>query len=241
MKIHLISYGDDRYSFQREKFRTEAISSSFFDEVKMFSPRDLDHDFITRYREILNMRRGGGYWIWKPYLIKKYLDNVKDGDILIYCDAGCTINANGRKRYHEYLDQLISSATGIFGFKLHFKAYEYTKQEIFDYFQSPEEVLNSNLIVAGILLFRICAHSLMVIDKWFKTLEDDPWLFTDQLALINRHDGFIENRHDQSVYTVLVNTYGADIIPDETYFQDFERDGQEYPFWATRIKSGTLK
>ena len=35
--------------------------------------------------------RGGGYWIWKSHIIKK-INEINDNDILIYLDAGCSIN-----------------------------------------------------------------------------------------------------------------------------------------------------
>ena len=35
------------------------------------------------------MKRGGGYWIWKPYFILKTLkEKIKYNDYLIYSDSG---------------------------------------------------------------------------------------------------------------------------------------------------------
>jgi hypothetical protein len=36
---------------------------------------------------------------------------------------------------------------------------------------------------------------------------------------------------------VIRKTYGATIIPNETFFHDYERDGQKYPIWATQLKA----
>ena len=43
-------------------------------------------DFIEKNK------RGYGYWLWKSYIIKKTMDMMKDGDILLYLDSGCEIN-----------------------------------------------------------------------------------------------------------------------------------------------------
>ena len=53
----------------------------------------------------------------------------------------------------------------------------------------------------------------------------------------NENPNFIENRHDQSVLSIIVNKYGSIKIVDETYFHPtWDITGKEYPFWAKRIK-----
>lgn len=235
MKIHLISYGDVMYKVQREFFKESALFSSFFDEITVFTREDIDDDFSTRFQEILRFPRGGGYMIWKPYFIKRALDALQENEVLIYCDAGCMINDWGKERFDEYLKMLTSSETGIIAFEIELKEYEYTKKEVFDYFKSPETIINSKQIISGIILIRKCVHASMLIDKWYQTVCDNPWLFTDQLDTGIQHPGFIAHRHDQSIFSVILKTYGADVFPDETYFDDFMREGQFFPFWATRM------
>lgn len=235
MKIHLISYGDVMYKVQREFFKESALFSSFFDEVTIFTRENIDGEFAAGFQEILQFPRGGGYMIWKPYFIKRALDALKEGDILIYCDAGCMINDWGKERFDEYIKKLRSSETGIITFEMELKEYEYTKREVFDYFKSPEAIINSKQIISGIILIRKCAHTCMMIDKWYQTIYDNPWLFTDQMDTGIQHSGFIAHRHDQSIFSVILKTYGAEVLPDETYFNDFMREGQFFPFWATRM------
>eukprot|EP00966_Prymnesium_polylepis_P200544 4646765-Prymnesium_polylepis.1 len=35
--------------------------------------------------------RGGGYWLWKPLVVREALHALADGEALLYCDAGCTL------------------------------------------------------------------------------------------------------------------------------------------------------
>ncbi|NQX37644.1 hypothetical protein SAMN05421820_103361 [Pedobacter steynii] len=235
MKIHLISYGDMRYEVQREFFKESALFSSFFDEVTMFTNEDLEVTFTERFYEILQFSKGGGYMIWKPYFIKRVLDLLEEGDILIYCDAGCMINDWGKERFKEYIEKLISSETGIITFEMELKEYQYTKREVFEYFNVSKEIINSKQIISGIILIRKCTHTCMMIDKWNQTLYDNPWLFTDKLDPESQHPDFIAHRHDQSIFSVILKMYGAEVLPDETYFDDFMREGQFFPFWATRM------
>lgn len=73
----------------------EALNSNWFNSISVYGPQDLDDEFKTRFKDILNLPHGSGYWIWKVYIINRKLDEIKEGDILIYLDAGCTINKKG--------------------------------------------------------------------------------------------------------------------------------------------------
>ena len=55
----------------------------------------------------------------------------------------------------------------------------------------------------------------------------------------NQEDYFIDNRHDQSILSVIRKMYNKNVvtIPDETWFYKFHsKIGLKYPFWATRRK-----
>ncbi|WP_158799616.1 hypothetical protein [Pedobacter sp. L105] len=234
MKIHSITYGDSRFREQREFFRESALASSFFDEVKVFTHENLDSHFQEKFHEILQFPRGGGYMIWKPYIVKHMLETIEDNDILIYCDAGCMINSLGKKRFDQYIDIVNESETGTLAFQLSQKEYEYTKREVFEYFRSSEEIINSGQLITTAFLFKKCAHAKLLIGKWFNTVLDDAWLFTDRKTP-PQLNGFIDHRHDQSIFSIVLKTYGAEILPDETYFQDFVREGNSFPFWAVRL------
>jgi len=236
MKIHLISYGDAKYASQREFFKQTALSSSFFDEVMIFSSEDIEPAFKTRFQQFLNQRRGGGYWIWKPYLIQRVLESLSDNDILIYCDAGCMINSNGEKRFKDYIEMLARSETGCVSFELPLKEVEYTKQEVFDHFDTSETLIHSNQLMATVIMLKKCTHATMLINKWYATLCENPLLFTDDKDNSTQKEEFIDHRHDQSIFSILRKTYKSEIIPDETYFLDFIREGQLYPIWATRLR-----
>lgn len=236
MKKYLISYGDNNYKDQREFFRQTAISSGFFDHIQVFTPEDIDPEFAAQVQEVLKFRKGGGYWIWKPYFLKKVLDTINEGDILIYCDAGCMINNKGEKRFKEYIDRLNNTKTGTIDFELPHKEIEYTKREVFNALDVSAEVIHSNQLVATVILLKKCAHTIFLIDTFYNTAIHNASLFTDEKDAASQHKEFIDHRHDQSIFSILRKTYGANIIPDETYFTDFIYQGYFFPFWATRLK-----
>jgi len=47
-----------------------------------YSEKDIDADFFERNKEILSSPRGGGYWLWKPQLVKQCFSKMNENDIL---------------------------------------------------------------------------------------------------------------------------------------------------------------
>lgn len=235
MRKHLISYGCERYSLQRELFKAIASSSEFFDEVTIFTPDDFDLEFASKMRGTLSLTKGGGFWLWKPYFIKKMLDSIGDGDLLIYCGANCIVNPWGKPRFDAYIDRLITCKTGALAFELPYKESEYTKLEVFAHFDCPEELIRSNQLMATIVMLRKCRHTSMMVDEWFETACTHPFLFTDELRTLPQDHDFIAHRYDQSVFSVIRKMQGVDIVPMREYFFDFIRECDTFPFWATSM------
>lgn len=125
--------------------------------------------FINHFYKVLQFTRGGGY-IWKPYFIKKALQDLKDGDILVYCDTGCHFNKLGKERVNQYLDLLNQSDTGILAFQLDQK--EYTKREVFNHFESSPAVIESDQLMAAIILLKKCDYAVQLIDLWNRTVKE---------------------------------------------------------------------
>lgn len=235
MKIHLISFGDKKYDKRIEDFKAVALGSSFFDKITVFRYNDLDFQFVNQFYKVLQFTRGGGF-IWKPYFIKKELQEMNHGDVLFYCDAGCHINKLGKERFDQYLELLTQSETGILVFQMRHKEYEYTKKEVFDYFDTDADVIDSGQLVATVVLLKKCEHSVKMVDLWYDTVKKNSELFTDNMNNAFQHPEFVAHRHDQSIWSVLLKTHGAEILPDETYFDDFEKQGAAFPLWAARIR-----
>ncbi|CAF4118422.1 unnamed protein product [Rotaria sp. Silwood2] len=53
-----------------------------------------DDGFRQRNSDILNRDRGAGYWLWKPYIIWHELYVAREGDVIVYSDAGVNFVAD---------------------------------------------------------------------------------------------------------------------------------------------------
>ncbi len=99
--IHLIIYSNDIYTKSKKRLYNEALASNWFDTITLYDPTDLDDKFKLQFQNILSSFQGGGFWIWKPYIVKKKLDEINVNDILIYLDERCTINNNCENRINK--------------------------------------------------------------------------------------------------------------------------------------------
>lgn len=230
-----MSYGDENYASPLQFLKETAVSSSFFDEVKIFCQDDIDQGFKTHFGDGFFSKPGGGFWVWKPYFIKKMMGEIEEGDVLVYCDAGCMINRLGKDRFEQYLLLLEHTKTGTVNFELPHLEFEYTKQEVFDFFNSTKLAKLTRQLQATTLLFKNCEPARIMVNEWLEVAKNQTDLFTDEEHLVQRK-AFVAHRHDQSVFSVIRKKFGVTTLPDETYFQDFTRYGHTYPIWATRLK-----
>jgi hypothetical protein len=240
--IHFITYGNHNYTNAKKRICEEARSVGWFDTITSYGPEDLDLEFQNKFKDILKLPRGGGYWIWKPYIINKHLQMIKDDDILIYLDAGCYINPKGFERFKEYIEMLKNSEEACISFQMnHHIEKKWTTQEIFECFNihsDSKDILESGQIIATVKMFKKCANSINIVSAWLNALHANPLLFTDHYNKNKQCEMFIDNRHDQSICSVLCKLYKTIILEDETYFEDGFGcpKSLKCPFWATRIR-----
>lgn len=247
-QIHIITYGNHNFSKARERVRKEALRTNWFSSITIYSPDDIDPSFSTQFQHILKQPRIAGYGIWRPYIIDKKLSEIEDNDILIYIDAGCTINARGKTRLDEYIQMLnthdadttTNNNLPILSFQMGFTEKHWTTQEIFDYFHisSEDPIANSGQYIDGILIMKKTPSIIQCINKWKQVIYDNPLLFTDHYNK-KQASYFRNNRHEQSILSVLRKMYNTVVIPDETYFKPRWNSAKalSVPFWATRKRN----
>ena len=113
-KIHFITYGTNDFRVAKSHLVSLAKTSGFFDEVHNCSQKSLPREFKHKYKQILEHKRGGGYWIWKHEIINKLLSEIHDNDIVVYCDAGSSLNYFAKDRFYDYINMLNDSEYGNF-------------------------------------------------------------------------------------------------------------------------------
>ena len=81
-------------------------------------------------------------------------------------------------------------------------------------------------------------HLKNYMKRYIKIILENPDLCSDIYNNKNQHKHFIENRHEQSITSILRKIEGSVVIDgDESFMQPFgEGESLKYPFWAMRSK-----
>jgi len=232
---HFVTYGDKKYGIQKKRLSYQAKQLRFFDSINVYGKESLSEDFKNKYSEILSQHQGGGFWIWKSFLLLNLLKKTKNNDVILYLDAGSTLNPNGVKRLQEYFDTLYHSDKSFLRFDIGLEEKYWTSKEVFKYFnlEIDSNYGNSNQLAGGILFVKNTQESKLFFEEFFKVIDSDQKLITNHYKK-NQVAGFRAPRHDQSILSLMGKIYGSIIIPDETYFHENPKDQYEYPILTVR-------
>ena len=235
-KTLFVTFGGPGINFHNavKRICNEARELNCFDILVNLTDIDIknDKEFYNKHGTFLEKnKRGYGYWLWKSYIVKTQLEAMNENDILVYADAGCSINLNGKNRLNEYFDLVNSSDYGILSFQLGHLEKIWTKMDLFDHLNAYE-YLETGQLIGGIFVIRKCNHSVNLVNKWYETccMYD---LINDSPSKIKNDETFREHRHDQSVWSLLRKQQGSVIIEDETWFRDWNK-GKNNPILAMR-------
>lgn len=236
MKRVFVSFADRRYKQALERIKKETEDFGF-DERYFFTEKDLPKDFFKGFSPKI-YRRGYGYWSWKPYIVKDMLDKLDDGDILVYSDAGTQWHLSGKRRFDEYLS-MINEHTPILTFQQPYLVKDWTKGDAFNYIcpNNWQEYAMQLQVWGGTFCVKKYKESVSLFEKWYDIVKNHKDLVTDKKSVTPNLKGFIEHRHDQSIFSLLVKS-----IPHTEIFWDEveplsikDWNGREkYPIWAKR-------
>tara|TARA_Y100000816_G_scaffold292431_1_gene287647 strand:+ start:3259 stop:4125 length:867 start_codon:yes stop_codon:yes gene_type:complete len=225
-KIILFAFASKDLSNSASRLKKQAEVTNYYDEIKILSPDDFDQKMQEKFKEITHSRknRGYGYWFWKPFFLKFIMSEINENDIIHYVDIGCHIQ-NKNTRFYEYLDFLIENNEWILSFQyfcdknqllkdISFskrEEYKYTKADLFDHFNflGDKNISHSPQFWAGSFFLKKHTISNNFLNEWIDIFEKKMNLIDDSASNVKNYDGFIENRHDQSVFSLLCKKYNV--------------------------------
>ncbi|WP_258222252.1 hypothetical protein [Brachyspira hampsonii] len=213
----------------------QAEEFNIFDDIYIYNqytlPKDEQFDKILKDKLKPDIR-GFGYWCWKPFVVLKTLENIEYGDILLYADIGCYLSKKGINRFYEYLDIVIENKNMCSEIAINEKMY--TKSDLFNYFNvlDDKNITDTFQRPATFFILEKNDANIELVKKWLQVFYDDFSLVDDSPSKIPNLDGFIENRHDQSAFSILSKIYNMKVI------KSFEFDSKNpiYPILFMRDK-----
>jgi hypothetical protein len=229
MSIKFITFGShDNYIKAGERLLEQANKINIFTETLLYTPEFLknDVDFWNQHGEFIHKNnRGYGYWLWKPFIIKKTMEKMSNGDILLYLDCGCEL---GSSRKNELLkcidvvktDKIVGTTVSVEG--------DWNKMDLIDKLDmnKPEYLITAQR-QGGTNLFLVCDETRNLVNEWYK-LGCDYHNIDDSPSNIKNLDGFKEHRHDQSIFSLLTKKYNL-----------FSKHSLKNAIYCIRNRSGT--
>lgn len=243
-EIVFLSFCDSKFANSMERIKQETKAFPFTKRL-FWTEKDLPYDFRKSLKNRL-YPRGYGYWKWKPYIIKMVLSSLKEGDILVYSDSGNHWESKGEKRFNEYIELLDKDDSGILAFQEAYLMKDYTKSDLLEYFGLAKDIsiLMSKQLWSGLIMIKKNANSSEAIELWNDIHQNHYDLTTDKRSSSPNTIGFIEHRHDQSTWSVVVLTRPHILIPwfetQKLYYKEWDLDTQSYPVQARRLNNKGL-
>lgn len=226
MANFFITYGDDRFKKSLKIIKKEAQIVGIFDKIKIYTPHDLP--ISIKASPLFLFRKGGGYWIWKPYILYETLNHCNENDVVYYADAGCTLNANSYE-WNTYQNEMHTHNAIFFQYRSDFfyegwgkyckdmsnnspKIVHWMKPSTINYFTEligNQDFLKYNKIWGGAMIIKKTPQLLYIIEQWLKISLFHPELICDPYGtdLSKLPRSFNVHRHDQSILTPLIFKY----------------------------------
>lgn len=203
--ILAVTFGDDNFSQSRDYNLKSALIYGKVDKVKKYSRADLDSEFCEKNKDILAAKRGGGYWIWKPYIINDAFKNLSDGDYLVYADSGSFY----KKDIHLLTDYMSANGIEVFLNELEHEEGKYSKRDAFVYMGMDDKgIAKTKQYEASFLLVKKNSNTKRFLKEWLEFSCDKRIISDDEnTCKLANYEGFIENRHDQTVLSILAKKY----------------------------------
>ena len=230
LNIYFATYADGEYEKNLKK--NLLFVKIFLKPKKIFiynRQKIVDTKFYERNKALLDEQRGAGFYAWKPYIIQESLNKIEVDDCLIYYDSGLGkryLVWSGLKNLirwtqnsrHKMLPGLMIPEWG--------PNSVWTKRDAFiimnlDHVNS---VKNLPQVQATFSIWIKCKKTVDFVEEWTKYAQDRRIISDDKNTLgFGNYEGFVENRHDQSILSNLVHKYQIQSINSEKEYIPFNK------------------
>jgi len=212
MKKYFLIYNDGTHSFFNNKLMQSIKTHAPDFELIIFDKKDMDRDFVEKNKRVLELPRGGGYWLWKPYIINETLKTLDEGDLLFYLDSKYFFIEEFSNLYREPLSR---KDVIIWKNKPNEPVWymrNWCKMSVIEKYGLKDKVFKEQAIDcwAGCIVLKKTEFSSIFIREWLEMscIYED---ITDSPSSIPNSIQFREHRHDQSLLSIQLHKYNIDM------------------------------
>ncbi|CAK9052902.1 Leucine-rich repeat protein SHOC-2 [Durusdinium trenchii] len=220
--IVAISYAHGCCAKSLKRNRDQALRVGV-DEARSYGKQDLGPDWVAKNSQVLSQKRGAGWWLWKPYVVLRTLQDPAvpwDTGVVLWVDAGNYLHADPRPVLHEALEE-----SDILALRL--------KQCLESDWTSQLTLLRMNVssryslldrpqLGAYFLAFRKTKAVMAFVENWLRLCEDEETLLGLQARqtpggpeVEEDLPTFMTHQADQSIFSILFKSHGFRATPLE--------------------------
>ncbi len=217
----------------------EAAEFNLFNQIIGYTDEDFRRDFpgfCARHGDFIETRPGYGYYLWKPFLIHHHLQAMRDGDLLLFVDAGCELNLYGKPRLMEYFALCAEHFVLTFRLSPACTVEAWTKMDTLLRLDPERRWAERPQHESGRIFITKTARTMALAEEWLAVcMEDNYRYLTPWDRPSPPPQNFREHRYEQAILTLLLFKHGLDFsLPT-----DVEGSIQaRYPICTSRNRSG---
>jgi hypothetical protein len=214
-RVALLNYADDRFGHKGAKFKqcqqmmSESALAHGIDTVCSWSWEMLTSTELYRdHREYLERPCHLNGFVFKPYLTLRTLEELNEGDILIYYDSG-----DGGHRFDTSVKPLVEMCVANGGTLIPRWGEtnrKWTKRDCFYFMELDNpEYHNATAMMATWFVFQKNAFTVDFVREYLRYTLDERIASYENARVCGLPDlpGFVQNRGDQSVLSLLAHKY----------------------------------
>jgi hypothetical protein len=177
-------------------------------EIIVFNKNDMDDEFVLNNKNILELDRGGGYWLWKPYIINETLKKINDNDIVFYLDSKYYFMEDFTELYLNYMENndLLVWKNKPNNPIWHMK--NWCKMDVILKYDMFKKIFDENAeeCWGGALVIKKNENTIKYMKEWLDMccIYQD---ITDAQSKQENSSLFCEHRHDQTLLSIILYKY----------------------------------
>ena len=193
-----------------QRHRKQIARRKVFDEIAAYTDfpswilNDTSYEkhLVFRLRPAHRTRIGAGYWFWKPVLIHHHLEQLNDGDFLVYSDAD--------RPFAPWtallVEAMISQDANLAAEQMRFRERKFDKRDVYVHFCGADKDQandDTGMYNANWIAIRKTASTLNFTSQWAKAASDFHLISNEKSRRPEIVD-FRTARHDQSMFSLLL-------------------------------------
>lgn len=211
--LYFLLYDDNSHNIFLENLITSIHKYSTQYKIILYHKNDIDPEFVEKCNHILSLKRGGGYWLWKPYIINKLLTKINNDDVIFYLDSKYYFTEKFECLYLEHMknNDLLIWKNKPNESNNYMK--NWCKMDVILKYDMFNKIFidNAEDCWAGSIVIKKTDFAVKLMNEWFdmcciyENITDSPSIAINSVL-------FNEHRHDQSLLSIIVHKYNIKML-----------------------------